>query len=105
MTRPAEFLRPAALLIAAVVGLTLGACGHSDYRIDKVCKRYCDRVLDCNDNADWNDCYEGCVDTAHDCDSDKDVESALDILEDECTPGACNKLGGCSIEAWLECKL
>lgn len=105
MTRLAKLVRPAALLLAAAIGLTVGACGHSEYRIDKVCKRYCDRALDCNDNTDWGDCYDNCVDTAHECDSDEDVEDALDILEDECTPGACNELPACTLDAWIECAL
>ena len=104
MTRLAKLIRPAALLIAATIGLTLGACGHSDYRIDKVCKRYCDRARDRNDNTNWYDCYESCVDTAEECDSDKDIEAALDILED-CTAGACNQIAACTIDAWIECTL
>jgi hypothetical protein len=104
MTRLAKLIRPAALLFAAAVGLTLGACGHSQYRIDKVCKRYCDRARDCNDNTNWDDCYESCVDTAEECDSDNDIEAALDILED-CTAGSCNQIGACTIDAWIECAL
>lgn len=99
----AKLVRPAALLIAAAVGLTLGACGHSEYRIDKVCKRYCDRAVDCNDNTDWDDCYDSCADSAHECSSDDDVEAGLDILEDECIPGSCNDLPACTLEAWVEC--
>jgi hypothetical protein len=105
MTGHAKLVRPAALLLAAALGFGLGACAHSEYRIDKVCKRYCDRAVDCNDNTDWDDCYDSCVDTAHECDSDDDLEAALDILDDECTPGACNDLLGCSLDAWVECAL
>jgi hypothetical protein len=104
MTRLAKFIRLAAFPIAATIGLTLGACGHSNYRIDKVCKRYCDRARDCNSNTDWGDCYEACVDQFDECDSDKDVESALDILDD-CRRGSCNELAACTLDAWLECRL
>ena len=93
------------LLLAACFGITLGACGpHSQHRINKVCKRYCERVLDCNDNTDFEDCIDTCIDDANSCESDGDIEDALDIL-DECSAEACNDVVGCTVEAWLECNL
>jgi hypothetical protein len=95
----------ASLLFAATVGVSLGACGpHSDYRINKVCKRYCDRWHDCNDTVDFDNCVDDCIDAAMDCDSDSDVEAALDIL-DECVGDSCNHVGTCLVEAALECTL
>lgn len=91
------------LLFAATIGITLGACGpHSDYRISKVCKRVCARAVDCNDNTDFDDCVDTCIDQAMDCNSDSDVEASLDIL-DECTNESCNNITACSVDAWLEC--
>jgi hypothetical protein len=95
----------ASLLLAAVFGTTLGACGpHSEYRINKVCKRYCQRAFDCNDTTVYEDCLDECVDTANGCESESDVEAALDILED-CEADSCNQVGTCTVEAWLECNL
>jgi hypothetical protein len=95
----------ASLLLAAVFGVTLGACGpHSQHRINKVCKRYCLRAVDCNDNTNFDDCFDDCVNEANGCESDNDVEAALDILVD-CEGSSCNEVGGCTVEAWLECNL
>ena len=90
-------------LIAGLIGLIAGACGpHSEYRIEKVCKRYCARAVDCNDNIVFDDCVSDCIDTAHECDSESDVENALDIL-DTCPEESCNDVGACVLDAWVEC--
>lgn len=104
MTTLAKFARPASLLLAAILGLTLGACAHSQYRIDKVCNKFCNKAFDCNDNSDRDICFEECVDTANNCDSEVDVEAALDILAD-CANESCNAVAACTIEAWVECAL
>ncbi|MCA9685818.1 MAG: hypothetical protein KC457_26820 [Myxococcales bacterium] len=96
--------RLASLALAAGLGVIVGACAHSDFRIEKVCKDYCARLVDCNDNTDFDDCVDNCVDTASDCDTDKDVEQALDTLE-QCASEACNNVFGCSVDAWLECAI
>ncbi len=99
----AKFTRPVSFALAALVGLLAGACGpHSEYRIEKVCKKYCARAIDCNDNIDFDDCVSDCLDIADDCDSDSDVEQSLDILE-TCPEEACNDVAGCATEAWVEC--
>ncbi|NJK32985.1 MAG: ferrous iron transporter B [Deltaproteobacteria bacterium] len=96
---------PIALLSAALFGLTLGACGPtSDYRIERTCEDYCDRLVDCNDDTDYDDCVEACLDNAGECDSESDLEQALDKL-DECTSESCNDVGGCTVDAWVECIL
>ena len=41
---------------------------------------------------------------ANECDSDSDMEMALDKLE-ECRKQECGKVLGCGIDAWLECKV
>ena len=95
----------AALLLAATFGVVLGACGpHSEYRIHKVCKHYCQRSVDCNDNTDYEQCLDDCETEANGCESEEDVEAALDILAD-CVESACNEVPGCTVEAWLECNL
>jgi hypothetical protein len=98
-------LGPASFLTALLIGLVAGACGpHSDYRIEKVCKDYCAREVDCNDNIDFDDCVDTCIDSASDCDSDSDIENSLDILE-TCPEESCNDVPGCATEAWVECVL
>jgi hypothetical protein len=98
-------LGPASFLTALLIGLVAGACGpHSDYRIEKVCKDYCARAVDCNDNVEFDDCVDDCINTANDCDSDQDIENGLDILE-TCAEESCNDVGACVIEAWVECAL
>jgi hypothetical protein len=105
MTSFKHHARPICVVLAAAFGFALGACGPaSEYRMKKVCKRYCDRAVDCNDNVDWDDCVDDCIDEAMGCDSDNDVEAALDILND-CSAGACNDFGGCTIDAWVECNI
>jgi hypothetical protein len=99
-----KLARPAAFLVAALIGLTAGACKTSELRIETVCKRHCERVVDCNDNLDYDNCVSDCVDTSNDCASETDVEFALDKL-DLCPDRACNEVLGCSAEAWIECKL
>jgi hypothetical protein len=91
------------LLVAASVGLGLGACKSSDFRAERVCKRHCSYLEDCN-NTDYDNCVNTCIETAAECDSDADVEMALDKL-DQCRQEACNEIPGCEIDAWLECKL
>ncbi|MFV8751153.1 hypothetical protein ACNOYE_11465 [Nannocystaceae bacterium ST9] len=98
-----ELGHPASFLIAALIGLVAGACGpHSEYRIEKVCKKHCARVVDCNDTIEFDDCVSDCIDISDDCDSDADIEQALDILE-TCPEEACNDVPGCATEAWVEC--
>jgi hypothetical protein len=105
MSTSRKLARITSLLLAGCFGVTLGACGpHSEYRINKVCKRYCQRVFDCNDNTDYEDCVDTCIDDANGCESDSDVEVALDILDD-CAAESCNDVGACTLEAWLECNL
>ena len=41
----AKFARPASILLAATLGFTLGACAHSQFRIEKVCNKFCKRVV------------------------------------------------------------
>ncbi len=99
----AKLVRPASLLVAALVGMVLGACGpHSEYRIEKTCKKYCARAVDCNDNISFDTCVNDCVDTANDCNSDSDIEQALDILE-TCADEACNDVAACVADSWIEC--
>ena len=105
MSTSRKFVQIASLLLAAGFGVTLGACGpHSEHRINKVCKRYCERAVDCNDATVYDDCVDDCVNTATDCDSETDIEAALDILED-CTADSCNQVVACTVDAWLECAL
>jgi hypothetical protein len=101
--KTADLNRPASFLIAALIGVFAGACGpHSEYRIEKVCKKHCARVVDCNDNIDFDDCLSDCLDAADECDSDSDIEQSLDILE-TCPERSCNDVPGCATEAWIEC--
>jgi hypothetical protein len=103
MTTLNKFVRPAGVVLAATLGFVLGACGPaSEHRMNKVCKRYCDHAVECDDNTDWDDCVDNCVNQAMDCDSDQDVAAALDILND-CSAESCNNVAGCTVDAWVEC--
>lgn len=105
MTMFTKYARPASLLLAAGLGLGLGACSdHGEYRINNVCNRFCDRVVDCNDTVVFENCVDDCVDEAGSCQSDDDIAAALDIL-DECSSDACNRVSGCLVEAIIECNL
>jgi hypothetical protein len=105
MSTSRKFAQIVSLLLAGVFGATLGACGpHSEARINKVCKRYCVRAVDCNDAVVYDNCLDDCVDQANNCESDDDVAAALDILQD-CEAGSCNQVGTCTVEAWIECTL
>lgn len=104
MTNFAKLARPASILLAATLGFALGACAHSQFRIEKVCNKFCKRVVDCNDNANLDTCFDDCVEQANNCDSDTDVEAALDILAD-CADESCNQVGACALESWVECAL
>jgi hypothetical protein len=105
MSTSRKSVQIASLLIAGMFGVTLGACGpHSQHRINKVCKRYCQRAFDCNDNTNYDECLDDCVTEANDCESESDVEAALDILED-CVADSCNQVATCTAESWLECNL
>lgn len=89
--------------IAAMIGVTIGACQSSDMRIDRVCSRHCRMLDDCN-SIDYDKCVNTCVETADECDSDADVEMALDKL-DQCRNEQCGEMLGCEASAWVECKL
>jgi hypothetical protein len=105
MSTSRKFAQIASLLLAGVFGVTLGACGpHSEHRINKVCKRFCLRAVDCNDQTNYDTCLDDCVDQANNCESEDDVEAALDILQD-CEADSCNQVGTCTVEAWFECAL
>lgn len=96
---------PVALLFAALFGLTAGACGPtSDYRIENTCEDFCKRVVDCDDNNDYDDCVESCLENSEECDSESDLEQALDKL-DECSSESCNDVVACTVDAWVECVL
>ena len=69
------------ILLAAAFGFTLGACAHSQFRMDKVCEDYCQHIVDCNDNTNFNTCVNDCLDNVNGCDSDEDTEATLDEVE------------------------
>lgn len=98
-----KFVHPVTFLLAALIGVGAGACKASDMRIERVCKRHCSAMRDCS-NIDYDNCVNDCIETANECDSDADVEMALDRL-DECKKEQCGELVGCGIDAWVECKL
>jgi hypothetical protein len=99
-----KLIHPIAFLMAALIGLTVGACGkHSEMRVDRVCMKHCHSMKDCAD-TDYDTCVNNCVETANACASDSDVEMALDKLE-ECHKQKCSEILACGIEAWVECKI
>lgn len=98
-----KLVHPASFLVAALIGLTVGACaGDSELRVETVCKRHCNRAVDCNGIVEYDNCVSNCVETSDDCDSDADVEMALDKL-DTCPDKVCSEVLGCATEAWVEC--
>jgi hypothetical protein len=97
-----KLTHPVSFLLAALIGLGVGACKQSELRIETVCKRQCSRVADCSDVIDYDECVSDCVDKSDECDSDKDTEQALDKLE-QCPDKACGQVLGCAAEAWVEC--
>lgn len=98
-----KLVHPVAFMVAALIGLSAGACKESELRIERVCKRHCSTLTDCN-NTDYDNCVNNCVETGSECDSDADVEMALDKL-DECRNEECAQVVGCGIDAWFECKI
>ena len=98
-----KFVKLFSFLLAGSLGLGLGACKDSEFRAERVCKRHCSHLEDCN-NTDYDNCINACIETADECDSDADVEMALDKLED-CKKRACSEILGCETEAWVECKI
>jgi hypothetical protein len=101
-----KLAHPVSFLLAALIGLTAGACkqGGGDLRIENVCQRHCDAMQKCND-IDMDDCMNTCVETANECDSESDVDMALDKLDQCEKDSSCSDLAGCGTEAWIECKL
>jgi len=89
--------------MAAMIGLSVGACKSSEMRAERICKRHCSMLEDCN-NTDYDNCVNTCVETSQECDSDADVEMALDKL-DQCRNEQCGEVLGCEADAWIECKL
>lgn len=89
--------------LAALIGLTVGACKTSDMRTERICKRHCSILKDCND-INQDDCIDACVEVAHECDNDADLEMALERLDD-CRNRGCNDVLACEAEAWVECKV
>lgn len=101
----ATFIRPLCVVLAAAFGFALGACGPaSEARMNNVCKDYCNRLVDCNDNTNFDNCVDDCVEQAMGCDTDDDTADALDILN-ACAEDSCNNVAACSLDAWLECNL
>jgi hypothetical protein len=98
-----KLVHPVAFMVAALIGLSAGACTESEMRIERVCKRHCSTMEDCN-NADYDSCLNTCIETANECDSDADREMALDKLN-ECRNEECGEVAACGIDAWFECKL
>ena len=98
-----KLAHPVAFMVAALIGLSAGACKESEMRIDRVCKQHCATMRDCN-NTDYTNCVDNCVETAHECDSESDVEMALDKLH-ECRNAECGDVLACGIDAWFECKI
>jgi hypothetical protein len=102
-----HIVRPASFLLAALLGLSVGACneGENDgeLRINRVCKRHCSALEECT-NKDYDTCVSSCVETANECDSDSDVDMSLDKL-DACQEKECVDIAACSVDAWFECKL
>lgn len=98
-----KLVHPVSFMLAALIGITAGACKDSEIRIERVCERHCQAMDDCN-NADFDDCLNTCIESGNDCDSDSDLRMALDKL-DQCRNAQCGDLVGCSVDAWLECKL
>jgi hypothetical protein len=89
--------------MAALLGLTVGACKQSEMRAERICKRHCSALEDCKD-VNYDSCVNGCMETYDECDSDADVEMALDKLH-ECRNEQCNEILACEANAWVECKL
>jgi hypothetical protein len=98
-----KVVHPVSFMLAALLGITAGACKEGEVRTERVCERHCQAMEDCN-NADYDDCLNTCIETASECDSDSDRKMALDKL-DECRNEQCGDLVGCGVDAWFECKL
>ena len=101
-----KFAHPVSFLVAALIGLGAGACKapHSELRVESVCKRYCEHRTDCDKLADYDNCVSDCLDASDNCNSENDVKSALDKLE-QCPDKACGEVLPCGTAAWIECKI
>jgi hypothetical protein len=98
-----KLIHPLSFMLAALLGLAAGACKEGELRAERVCKRHCQAMEDCT-NTDFDTCVNNCVETADECDSESDVEMALDRL-DACQKEECSNVLGCGIDAWVECKI
>jgi hypothetical protein len=98
-----KLIHPLSFLLAGLIGLSIGACKPSEMRAERICKRHCNAMEDCA-NEDYDTCVNKCVETATECDSESDMEMALDKL-DSCREQECGDILGCGVDAWLECKI
>jgi hypothetical protein len=98
-----KFIHPVSFLLAALIGITAGACKTGEMRIERLCKQHCKHVDECNQLVEYDDCISDCIETSDECDSDQDVEMALEKLK-LCPDKACGEVLGCATEAWVECK-
>jgi hypothetical protein len=90
-------------LLAASLGLGLGACQETEMRADRVCKRHCSQVEDCK-SSDYDTCVDNCIEAFGECDSEVDGDMALDRLA-ECRNEECSDVLACEADAWFECKI
>ncbi len=110
MLRPLETMlcapsiRRRSLLLAACLGLSLGACQEdAEDRIVDTCRSYCERSVECNPTTiDLDVCTGYCESVLRECPSGDRQERAIDGY-DACASEACGALLDCSFEAEQEC--
>jgi hypothetical protein len=101
-----KLIHPVSFMFAALLGLSAGACKDgevNEMRVKNVCEQHCQAMEDCA-NAIYDECLTSCIESGNECDSGADADRALDQL-DQCRNEECIDLAGCSVDAWLECKL
>jgi len=96
------------LVLAAGVGLTLGACSDADddgldvdFGAEASCEDYCAKAKTCDDDRDEQECINNCVDSLDDCMADE-RDQAIDQV-DMCAAESCDDIVGCTIDAGAQC--
>jgi len=102
--------RPLLISFAAVAGLALSGCPDDDPGYDdepvpldvqNACNTYCERVVDCDDSRDLQDCRDRCYDAMGACMASEQAQALAEL--EACADQSCNDLLACSIAVSATC--
>ncbi|PRQ08694.1 hypothetical protein [Enhygromyxa salina] len=101
---------PLVLALAAVAGLTFGACkpGEKDtdepgpsFDVQNSCKDYCRQAKMCDDSINEQNCRDNCNTAMKSCQADEQKQ-AINRL-DECGKESCGDFVGCTVDVGAQC--